>query len=134
VAVLLLPIDKGILTIRRGEAPDTGKLALPGGYIDLNETWQQACVRELREETNIEVPAEEVALFRVHTSMAGYVLVFGLALQRKERDLPEFIPNPEVLERVIIHAPEPLAFGSHTKAIEEFFALNPPKKTTRKKK
>ena len=46
-AVCLLPIDDGLLCVRRAIPPGEGKLALPGGYIDQNETWQQAVAREL---------------------------------------------------------------------------------------
>src|SRR5205814_8192464 len=51
VAVCLLPVDGGLLVIRRAIPPKVGELALPGGYVDLSETWQQAAARELEEET-----------------------------------------------------------------------------------
>src|ERR1700687_165917 len=42
VAVTLVPVDDGLLVVRRGIEPGRGRLALPGGYINLGETWQQA--------------------------------------------------------------------------------------------
>src|SRR5207244_10310646 len=50
VAVLLQPVDDGLLAIRRA-LPPVGRLALPGGYVDAGETWQAAAARELREGT-----------------------------------------------------------------------------------
>lgn len=33
--------------------PGKGQLAFPGGFVNLNETWDNAVVRELIEETKI---------------------------------------------------------------------------------
>src|SRR5215813_3436542 len=60
VAVLLLPVDDGLLLIRRNIEPQMGKLALPGGFINLGESWQMAAARELFEETGIEIDAKEI--------------------------------------------------------------------------
>src|SRR3954469_7529832 len=60
VAVLLLPVGGGLLCVRRDIEPGRGKLALPGGFIDVGETWEEAAVRELREEAGIAMEAGEV--------------------------------------------------------------------------
>ena len=39
VAVCLLPVEGGLLCVRRAIPPGAGKLALPGGFIDVHETW-----------------------------------------------------------------------------------------------
>ena len=44
-----------LILIRRKNDPFKGKLALPGGFVDKGETPEQACIREAKEETNIEV-------------------------------------------------------------------------------
>jgi 8-oxo-dGTP diphosphatase len=42
-----------VLLIRRKHDPFAGMWALPGGYVDMNETVEEAIVRELEEETGL---------------------------------------------------------------------------------
>ena len=45
-----------VLLIRRKACPGEGLLAIPGGFLNPNETIVKAMLRELKEETNINVP------------------------------------------------------------------------------
>jgi 8-oxo-dGTP diphosphatase len=44
-----------VLLIQRGGDPFKNKWALPGGFIEMDETLEQACIRELEEETGLQV-------------------------------------------------------------------------------
>src|SRR5690242_7398215 len=55
VSVVLVPVDDGLLVVRRGIMPRQGMLALPGGFINAGESWQEAGAREVREETGVEL-------------------------------------------------------------------------------
>lgn len=45
--------DNKVLLIQRKNEPYIGKWALPGGFMDMNETPEMAVLRELQEETSL---------------------------------------------------------------------------------
>ncbi len=44
-----------VLLIQRGNEPFKDQWARPGGFVDMDETLEQACIRELEEETGLRV-------------------------------------------------------------------------------
>ncbi len=49
-----------VLLIRRKNPPFQGEYALPGGFVDVGETVEAACRRELKEETAVVADALEL--------------------------------------------------------------------------
>jgi bifunctional NMN adenylyltransferase/nudix hydrolase len=49
-----------VLLIQRGQPPGVGLYAVPGGFIEQRETACQSALRELREETRLEVPESDM--------------------------------------------------------------------------
>ncbi|MFD1538495.1 NUDIX domain-containing protein [Nonomuraea guangzhouensis] len=121
VAVLLLPVDDGLLVVRRGIEPHRGELALPGGFIDVGESWQQAAARELYEETAVVVDADRVRLFDAHSAPDGTLLVFGLAPRTISAALPPVVPTAETMEWLVIDGPRELAFSLHTGVVSAYW-------------
>ena len=52
--IAMLAGEPHLLLIRRSNPPFAGHWALPGGFVDMNETAQEAARRELREETGVD--------------------------------------------------------------------------------
>jgi NADH pyrophosphatase NudC (nudix superfamily) len=56
VAVVVLVVKDGqALMVKRDEEPEKGKWAFPAGYIDYGEDPRKAGIREVREETGLDV-------------------------------------------------------------------------------
>lgn len=74
---LILNEKSELLVCRRAKNPAKGTLDLPGGFVDLYETGEEGVIREVREETGLEVTGlrylfslpnlYEYSGFQVHT-------------------------------------------------------------------
>jgi 8-oxo-dGTP diphosphatase len=53
--------DDAVLLIRRGKPPRAGEWGIPGGVVELGETWRAAAQREVHEECGIEIRVEGIA-------------------------------------------------------------------------
>jgi len=76
-------IEKGkILLIKRRTPPYKDHWALPGGFVELNETLEEAVAREIKEETGLETkPVKLIGAYsdpkrdpRGHTITVAYLL------------------------------------------------------------
>ena len=121
VVVVVLPMGKGLVVIRRNIEPQKGTLNLPGGYLDLGETWQQGARRELLEETGIDVPDQEISLYDVQNGLDDTLVIFGLAKPRPIEFLQPF-SSLETQEVMLIEEPIEMGFPLHTEVAKSFFA------------
>jgi len=121
VSVVLLPIDEGLLLVRRTQEPQAGKWALPGGFIETGETWQEAGTREVFEETGYKIDAGGLRLFDTLSAPDGTLLVFGLAPAQFSQSLPPFTPSSETSEAMTATRPMELAFSTHTETADRYW-------------
>jgi ADP-ribose pyrophosphatase YjhB (NUDIX family) len=121
VAVVLQPVGEGLIVIRRNIEPKKGTLTLPGGYIDCGESWQEAALRELREETGIDATGTEISLYDVQNGLDDTLVIFGLAAWQPRSVLQPF-SSDETQEVVLIERPIELGFTMHTDVVARFFA------------
>ena len=127
VSVVLVPVARdgsahlGLLAVRRGVSPEAGKLALPGGFINFGETWQEAGAREVFEEAGLVVEPGEIHELTVQSAQDGTLIVFGLAGPRREDELLPFEPNEEATQRLVLDGPAEMAFELQTQVVRQFF-------------
>ena len=123
VGVGLVPVNQGLLVIRRGIPPHVGELALPGGFKEVDETWEEGIAREVFEETGVRVDPAGITLAGVKTAHNGTVLVFGLcAPVVLPADPYPFVPDPETREVLVLDRFEELCFPHHTAMARWFWS------------
>jgi len=117
-AALVRNQDGGILLVKRGVEPGKGEWALPSGFIEIDETPEMACIRELKEETGLEGRIIRlVGVYSQESVRYKNVLIAGYEVEAKG------IPYPgSDSESVRFFSPDELpqiAFPSHLKMIKD---------------
>jgi ADP-ribose pyrophosphatase YjhB (NUDIX family) len=133
VAVVLLPVidgdRRGLLVVRRA-IPPVGKIALVGGFVEEDESWQACAARELLEEAGVVIdPARlEPWWYASSAPRPDRLLVFSVAPAIEASALPPFTPNEEATERGIFFGARDgggdgeLGFPLHAEAARRYFA------------
>ncbi|MBK5276034.1 MAG: NUDIX domain-containing protein [Desulfuromonadales bacterium] len=121
VVVILVPVGNGLVVARRNIEPRKGTLVLPGGYLDIGETWQEGAQRELYEETGIRVSTGEISLYDVQNGLDNTLVVSGLSAKQPRSCLKPF-SSSETQEIALIEEPIELGFPLHNLLIRRFFA------------
>ena len=117
-ATLICMKDNQLLLGKRDRNPEKGKWGLIGGFMELNETLEQAAVRELYEETKLD--GEVVNIFGTAShfnTIFGDVLLIGLEI--KITDWSTLEAGDDISEAKLFeidNLPE-LAFDSHLELV-----------------
>lgn len=130
VTVGLMPVlgpeGIGLLVVRRAIEPGKGKLALPGGYMVVQDpSWQAALAREVSEETGLKLTASAVRpspLAAESVANGRNLLLFGRLKPIRIEQLQGLTPDAETSEVTVIYKPTELAFSTHTQQADRFFA------------
>lgn len=131
VVVALVPVrdhDRiGLLLLRRGIEPGRSKLALPGGFLEM-EAWQYGLSRELEEETRLTLSPNVWSPFGFASSepQPNRLLVFATCPAVSAADIPAFTPSDETEALGLVFNPDQLdtlmAFSLHHTQICAWFA------------
>jgi NADH pyrophosphatase NudC (nudix superfamily) len=125
----ILETPKGILLTRRQIDPHAGRLDLPGGFVDYEESFELALAREIREELHLDLG--EMKYFGSYpnrylfggTTYFTADVVFVCPLQ----DISSLIYNDEIAEVVFFEKsripPTQVGFSSMRKALELYSQL-----------
>ena len=86
-ATLICIQNKKILLVKRAFEPAKGAWSLPGGFIELGETPEDAAKRELKEETNLNGEVIKLLGHCSHfNSIFGDILLIGMEMKIKKWD------------------------------------------------
>jgi ADP-ribose pyrophosphatase YjhB (NUDIX family)/GNAT superfamily N-acetyltransferase len=120
---ILCEKDDGLVLIRRGHPPFVGEWALPAGYIEADESSEQAAVRECLEETGLDVNVKE--LFSV-SSFRGDMLGSGIVIfYRAEAVGGDLVAGDDAAEARVFaldELPSQIPFRTHREAITRWAA------------
>ncbi len=109
-----------VLLIRRKNQPFKGAYALPGGFVDIGETVEAGCRREVREETGLDV--EDLRLVGVYSDPArdprGHTASAAFLALLQEAKTPSAGDDAAAADWVENWRAAPLAFD-HAKIIED---------------
>ena len=107
LVVTALPItaDGRIVLLRRGIEPGRGAWAQPGGFLEVDETVDEAAIRETLEETGLVIQPGEIVGLYTRLEAAVVVLVFEALVVGGSA-----APTPEALE-IETFAPEAIPWS-----------------------
>ncbi len=116
---VIVPMDGGILLLRRAIPPSYGKWVFPGGYVDRGETPEAAAVREAKEEAGLDVKIRRMVGLYAYPGNAVILTVYagevtGGSLQLDEESLEARIFPPAGIPW------EELAFASTSQALRDY--------------
>jgi 8-oxo-dGTP diphosphatase len=112
-----------VLLIERKHEPFKGKWALPGGFIEIDETTEAAAIRELKEETGIDVSEmEQIDTFSdVNRDPRGRVItILYMAYVDKLKVVPEAGDDAEKAKWFNLDRLPPLAFDQDLEAAKVY--------------
>jgi ADP-ribose pyrophosphatase YjhB (NUDIX family) len=119
---VIIPQAERIVLVRRAEEPMLGHWCLPAGFMELDETPVQCAIREIKEETGLDI--EVTQLFGVDKGgddpRAQVVLIIFLA----KRVGGELQAGDDASEAGLFgprELPADIAFSTHRRAIAKFF-------------
>ena len=118
-----------IVLIRRKNPPYQDCWALPGGFVDVGETVEEACVREMKEETSLDVElVRQLGAYSAPDRDPRHhaISVVFLARAKGEPEAKDDAQGVGVFTEK--NLPSPLAFD-HEKIVAAYFAWKETNKT-----
>lgn len=111
-----------VLFVQRAVEPCKGMWSLPGGFVELYESPEEAARRELEEETGLRAVRMHLLGTNAQKSRFGAVLVIAYAVDAWEGDI---VAGSDAMAAGFFATAErpPLAFQAHRDLVDRFDAL-----------
>jgi ADP-ribose pyrophosphatase YjhB (NUDIX family) len=121
VAALVVNHDNQLLLVKRSVEPAKGEWCLPGGFIETDESIEEAALRELEEETGIKGTIVSLVDFFSQRSLHhGTLIIFGYRVNIVGGELMAGDDAQEVDFFAFDNLP-PIAFLSHQALLKKEF-------------
>ena len=125
VAGTIFSLDGGIVLLKRGVEPASGKWVFPGGYVDRGESVRDDSIRETKEESQLDVRIESLLNVYSYPRSPNVIVVYVAKVIGGELGAGD-----ESVEASIFFADQipwdELAFPSTKEALREYISLYPP--------
>mgnify|MGYP006283014465 CR=1 FL=1 len=124
VAVAAVTRSDRIFIIQRKNEPGAGAWALPGGFMESGESPEQACLRELEEETGFQGEVRQlVGVYYRESEMYGSIIIIGyhVAYTGGELRMNHEVQNADFFDSAVVPF---IPFPSHKDIIENIFRKN----------
>lgn len=122
-ACCLVPRGDELLFVQRAVEPCKGLWSLPGGFVEVGETTDQAALRELAEETALRGSRPRLIGARTHPSrLSGAVVVMGYLIEEWE-GVPRAATDAMDCGFFARDNRPPLAFDAHREIVALYDAL-----------
>lgn len=111
--------NRMILAVKRKNAPGKDQWALPGGFIEAGENPENACLRELKEETGVVGRVKRlIEVYERDTGVYGSLLVIGYQVEVINDEI--IIDSNEIIEADFFHRDSlpQIYFPGHRRLIE----------------
>ena len=120
VTASLVPMDDGLVLVKRNVEPFIGFWCLPGGFIEAAEHPDESAIREVEEETGLTVEIDRLLLASAPGNNINVVILFYLACPVSGTLRPgDDAQEVQVFKKHEL--PSNIAFNLHRKMIELFF-------------
>ena len=121
-AAATLTVENGnVLLIKRRFPPQAGKWSLPSGFIELDESPEQAAVRETKEETGLDVKISELLqVFGTCTHSEAQIILVLYRASVISGSLNASDDAEEAAFFPLDSLPEEIAFSIHHQAIIKY--------------
>lgn len=123
VVVIVVCKNDKIVLVKRKFNPGKDRWALPGGFIDFDETPEQAAVRELKEETNLSASKLKfITLTSYKSKFYGQLIIIGYSAEKVTGDL---IPDDDAADANYYSLKDlpDIPFKAHKYILDEYLSM-----------
>ena len=119
--IAVIPMDQGVVMVRRAINPGYGLWVVPGGFVDMGEVVEEAVVRETQEETFLTV--RPIRLLNIYSYPGHRTIIAAYVTEYVSGELGA---GDETLEARVFGLKEipwpKIAFSSTKEALREYIS------------